>query len=255
MFFIPKIFLTSTKLELGLTQRLIWQTFLEKMSWAEVFENSKLQNKELELKKIWQRGLSAGQILLPKLESKTDWALEMAEFYINYPKPSLIFLTDLSDLSLVFQEGMLRFLEEPPKNLQIILFAQNKSQILPTIQSRCHFFSLPKDFIYQNLSAELLLKTKNKLPSPKIVCQNLLAQEPIEIEKITDLEREEIDFWLWQIESYLSEFFKQNTQKNTSFKIAQAIEKVLQAKKFNSQNLQKKLLLDWLNQFLNPIKL
>jgi hypothetical protein len=246
MFFVPIIFLTSTKLELKNTQNLIYLSFSEKRNYSEIFDLQNSSGKSMEninLQKIWQKGLASKQLTIANLEAKNDWNQEMSSFYTNYSKPSLVFLADLADISLIFQEGMLRFLEEPPENLQIILFAQNKSQILATIQSRCQFFSLPKSFIYQNLSSDFLEKIKKKFPLPKLVCQNLLSQKPLQIDKISDLERDEIDFWLWQLESYLIEFFKQNPNP----KIAKIIEKVLLAKKFNFQNLQKKFVLDSLS--------
>jgi DNA polymerase III, delta subunit len=246
MFFVPIIFLTSTKLDLNNAQNLIYFSFLKKRNYSEIFDLINLNEKLLEsvdLQKIWQKGLASKQLTIANLEAKSDWNQEMSSFYTNYPKPSLVFLADLANLSIIFQEGMLRFLEEPPQNLQIVLFAQNKSQILSTIQSRCQFFSLPKSFIYQNLSLDFLAKIKKKFPLPKLACQNLLNQKPLQIEKINDLEREEIDFWLWQLESYLIEFFKQNPNP----KIAKTIEKVLLAKKFNFQNLQKKFVLDYLS--------
>lgn len=157
------------------------------------------------------------------------------EVYIKYNQPSLLFLGDLTIYSEVLQEAMLKLLEEPPANLYIVLFAQNLSQIKPTIISRSSIKLLGDNIVFKNLDARLIEKIK-KLPTPKDSVTCLLSNKKIEIDKIADFERDELDFWMWQIQTNLSAIYTQQPQTQ----IAQVLFRIIKARQLNSQNLQKK---------------
>ena len=197
----------------------------------------------------WQKYRNSGQIILfePKESGKDSDVVQFNNFVSStlnkvFEKPTLLFLGDLSELSNGVQEASLKLLEEPPQNLIIIIFAQNLSRIKPTIISRCRIQTIPIPIVFQNLNSKVAEKVK-KLPEPSLVVKNLLGNIKIEVEKVSDYEREEIDMWLWQIETNLGMIYKEKPEP----KIAQSITKVLRARQLNNQNLQKKFSIGWLN--------
>ncbi|NJL97180.1 hypothetical protein HC864_05250 [Candidatus Gracilibacteria bacterium] len=176
---------------------------------------------------------------------KKDYKKSLLSLYEHREKPTLLFLGDLERYSLPLQEGMLRLLEEPPQNLHIILFSQTQSNILSTITSRSRVHTLPLEYIFQIIDPLMLQKVQNKLPPVKeSVVSILKSPSSILIDNINKVEREEITFWLWQINEYLSQAYTKNPTK----RLATKIHAVLQAINYNSQNLQKKFVLETLNQ-------
>jgi hypothetical protein len=140
------------------------------------------------------------------------------------------------------QEGMLRILEEPPENLYIVLTAENKSQILPTITSRSHLIRLSEKLILELLDTSLLENVRKKLPEMKKFYPGYINDKFQLSPDHKKLERQEIDLWLWQLEFTLRKVFAQKKD----LRIAKKIEKVLYAKTLNNQNLQKKFVLEGL---------
>lgn len=65
-------------------------------------------------------------------------------------KPNLernvIVINDADNLTIRAQNHLLKILEEPPGDSLIILLAENISNLLPTVNSRCIKFRLPDDF-------------------------------------------------------------------------------------------------------------
>ena len=235
--FQTNLYLTQTYLNLDILQQRLAFSFFTKQNFD--FE---IDNTIEALENNWKLHLSQNQIIIWNGESTENESKKEAfkkfinsEVYIKYNQPSLLFLGDLTTYSDLLQEAMLKLLEEPPANLYIVLFAQNLSQIKPTIISRCSIKLLNNDTVFKNLDARLLEKVK-KLPQPKDVVNALLANKKVEIEKISDFERDELDFWMWQIQTNLSMLYAEQPQT----KIASAISKTLQARQLNSQNLQKK---------------
>jgi hypothetical protein len=235
------LFLTQTSLELNDIQFNLAHNF---------FGNNKIEvNSDKTNENVWDKYRNTGQIILfEPTDLGTDSKKEtfkkflQNDVWVSYAKPTLLFLGDLSQYSESLQEGMLKLLEEPPANLVIILFAQNLSRIKPTIISRSRIQSIPTQIIFQNLNLKIIEKVK-KLPEPSIVVKNLLSNIKVEIEKVSDYEREEIDMWLWQIETNLGMIYKEKPEN----KIAENITKVLKARQLNDQNLQKKFSIGWLN--------
>jgi DNA polymerase III, delta subunit len=242
--FQTNLFLTQTYLELERLQKRLAYSFFDKQK-LELVDG--IATKELE--HVWNLHLSQNQIIVwngqsAETESKKEAFKKFinSEVYIKYNQPSLLFLGDLTTYSDVLQEAMLKLLEEPPVNLHIILFAQNLSQIKPTIISRCSIKLIDNQNIFGNLDLRLLEKVK-KLPEPKLAVANLINNKKVEIEKIADFERDEIDFWMWQIQTNLTMAYASEPQNQ----IASAIGRVLLARQLNSQNLQKKFAIGQIN--------
>ena len=230
------IFLTQTKLDLDTIKLNLAQSFFE-TNRVELSEKVSMAESQ-----SWEHYRSGGQILdwdgaTTDTESKKENFRRFIqnEVYINYTQPTLLFLGELGTYSDTLQEGMLKLLEEPPKNLQIVIFAMNKSKIKGTILSRCNMVNIPTKIVFENLNQKLVEKVK-KLPEPRIVVENLLKNNSIEIEKISDWERSELDFWLWQIQTNLEILFKSQPQRQ----IANKIISVLTARNLNTENVQKK---------------
>lgn len=192
--------------------------------------------------KNWHKYLNNGQILEPNFSKKVEFREQQNSWYQTYNLPTLFFLGDLSQHSESLQEGMLRFLEEPPKNLYPILFAQDKSEILPTILSRSTTINLSRNFVLKHLSSEKLEKIAKTLPPAKQFALDLITDKKLELPDFSKIERDEIDFWLWQISCWIEEFYKQQPLP----KIADKLQKILRSRKLNQQNLQKKLAVAWM---------
>jgi DNA polymerase III, delta subunit len=184
---------------------------------------------------------SQQRVLVMEFEDKDDFRSSLSGIYKKYSEPVMLFLGNLANYSTALQEGMLRLLEEPPQNLHIVLFAQSRARILPTIISRSQFYVLPESFVLQNLNNKIQTKVTKKLPQPGEVVKDLIANK-FNFEVIKEpskLEREEIDLWLWQLGIYLSQYYKQRPVEQ----IARKIQRVLEAQKLNNQNTQKKFVL------------
>jgi hypothetical protein len=198
-------------------------------------------NSEL-LDSNWLKGLQQGLIWQPKIDSKEDYRGILLSFYAVYTKPTVMFLGNLDDYSLALQEGMLRLLEEPPANLYLILFSQTKSTVLPTIYSRCKVSVVPSQLVLSHLDPSKLANLKAKQCDPKKSVKNLLAGKKLwDVQDLGQLERDEIDFWLWQILAYLEIMYT----KDPKPQIAALIQQVSLSRKFNLDNVQKKLALSY----------
>lgn len=241
------LYLTQTYLQVENIQKLITDAFLQNNTFL------LSSNQVLITEEMWQRYQNLGQIIIWS-SSKTETESQKEQFrrfiqtevYMRYKQPTILFLGDLTEYSDTLQEGMLKLLEEPPDNLFIVLLAQSLSILKPTVISRSQIHTLPLPLILANLD-QLLLEKIKKLPSPKDVVNNLLTNQKIEVEKVSDYERNELDFWLWQVQINLSFVYQQSSDSNTSQKVAEVLSKVLQARKLNTDNLQKKFSLGWLN--------
>lgn len=225
------IILTETYLDLDKLQMLLADNFVLKHS----LDPRNLTNANPEQDQ-YQHYLSTSRILSPNLEGKDDLPQYLASLYETRTIPTLLFLGDLNSYSEQMQEGMLRILEEPPTNLYIALFAHNSNQIIATITSRSQIYQLPNQLIRQLLDPVLLDKVKTKLPSPSQTFKDLL-QGQFALPDLNKVEREEIDFWLWQIQSYCEAGYKQQP----NLKIEQILTRVIQAREYNLSNVQKKL--------------
>ncbi len=225
------IILNETYLDLDKLQRLVATNFVE---------NKTLNPKDLDKIEIdedkFEHYLSTSKIIIPELKGKEGLPEYLSSLYETRSTPTLLFLGDLSSYSEQMQEGMLRILEEPPTNLNIVLFAQSPSQIIPTISSRSQIFKLPTAMISKLLDPTLLDKVKSKLPSPAQTIKDLTSNQ-FSLPDLNKVEREEIDFWLWQLQCYCEAYYKQQA----SPKIEMALTNIIQAREYNLSNVQKKL--------------
>jgi hypothetical protein len=233
------IFLTRTFVDKDKLSKLIAYNYFEaKTDFQVFFEKQKEVSEEVE--QSWQYNLNARRIIETDFQGKDEFSAKLMEMYQTYNEQTLLFLGDLSEYSLPLQEGMLRILEEPPTNLQIILYAKSKNNILPTIVSRCGFHLLPEPFVLQNLEQNLLEKVKKKLPEIATTVKTLASRpDSFQLPDLKTVEREELDFWLWQIGYYLEAVYR----KNQTYQISALIEKIRTAQNLNHQNLQKKFIL------------
>jgi hypothetical protein len=221
------------------------ETFLETQNLVQIVASSFFEFKfsKIELSPSFDKDKFERQILVPKIENMDDYKKYLPSLFQNYPEPTLVFLGDLSTLHESVQQGLLKLLEEPPANLFAVLFAQNQSQIIPTIKSRSRIHLLPKNIIMQNLEPQMMETVKKKLPLVADIYKLIIQKKLFELPDFKNIEREEISLWLWQLTTYLEMAY---TQKPES-QIALALEKTIFAQLLNSQNLQKKLVVSWLN--------
>lgn len=240
-----------------LTQTFLDRRLLTQLLVANYFEHpnhnfnlpADLEWDATELSQIWEKYRAFGQVLVANLSEKRDLTASLLDFYQNYPSSTVLFLGDLHELSLPTQEGMLKLLEEPPRNLQIILFAQDRSGILPTIASRCQLHAIPQTLSLKLLDQALLQKTQTKLPKAADFAAKMgyiqstsSSDGSMVLPDSKHLERQELDFWLWQVGVYLEMFYKQAPHANYLTSLA----KIVEARQLNRQGVQKKFVLGWL---------
>jgi hypothetical protein len=228
------------------------QAFVNELTLSQIIASSFFANQLIlpatfeydieQLKANWEQKLATNQILEANFKDKDDFKDSVMEYYQSYEKPTLLFLGNLSQYSLPLQEGMLRLLEEPPENLFIVLYAHTKSEILPTIISRSRILNLPRQFITKILDQAMVEKVKKKLPPVGEFAKGLLSSNDFNLPDLSKVEREELDFWYWQLSFYLDQYY----QLKPSLKIAQNIQKVLEAQRLNMDNLQKKFAFAWI---------
>ena len=242
------------------TYLVITQTFVDQQNLIERLTASFLASKNF--RNSWKKDLQAElgtsinlknlidtqQVIIPNLESKEDFRTQINTFYRTWPSPTLLFLGDISTYSQELQEGMLKLLEEPPSNLNIFIFAQNTQNILLTILSRSTKLILPKDYVLANLDQSMCQNLKDKILPASEFTKQLISGKSIETDEKL-LEREEIDFYLWQVATNLDYIFTKDKDSQQAT-IANFIQKVAAARLLNAQNLQKKFVIKSL--FLRP---
>ena len=77
--------------------------------------------------------------------------------------PKTVIILDAHKLGIAGQNALLKTLEEPRPETEIILTAPFISSILPTIVSRCEITRINKPFQPESEIDELMLKFRNKL--------------------------------------------------------------------------------------------
>lgn len=235
------------------TTLIITQTYLDEKALIEriantFFNTGKINNfdkynNNLD-KEIYSHYKNKNQVLEFNFDQKKDFKANILSFFVRYPNPTLLFLGNLSKYSTALQEGMLKLLEEPPHNLFPVIFSLDTTNILPTISSRSQKILTPINYILANLDPNLLTATKKISPTPLEFSQSLINNYPenISLPDLKLVEREELNFWLWQVNFYLSKLY----QKNPQISLANAIKRVLEVQKLNNSNVQKKMSLGYL---------
>ncbi len=241
------IILTKTFLNLDrLKKNLAWVFFNHNFSFDLSKNNDNFyHDNEGKIDDFYRQMMDNNRIISYSFKEKKEMKEAVMEFYYKREKPTLLFMGDLSSYSIPLQEGMLRFLEEPPQNLYIILFSKDKSIILPTITSRSNIISLSDKQIFSNLNSHLHETIQKKFPSPKQTAVDLYSKKSITVDDIKKTEREEIEYWLWQVKSYVELLFCKKPTKHGS-DIILAIHKAMN---LNNQNLQKKFVIESINLF------
>ena len=227
-----------------LTQTYVDYNYLDKLVTYSYFNFNfgnwgELENiKEVSLQTSWQKIHNSGQVHLLNIENKDDYQNKIQALYQNFETPQLVLFGYIGNLDISVQQAMLKLLEEPPKNVQIVIYGHSLNQILPTINSRVKIFNLPIQFILSHLDQDLLTQVKKKLPNPADFCKAMLSKTAI-MPDPKDLERREIDFWLWQNLYYMQQLYLGQPLDQ----VANSIFNLTQAYNYNNSNLQKKLAL------------
>lgn len=185
---------------------------------------------------------SENRIIIIDPQSKEDYRVFLSHQRYSFSSPSIMFCGNLSSYSQQLQEGMLRLLEEPPEHLQIILFSRDESTVIPTIRSRCQSMYLPTKRVFALLDNQYIQSVSKKLPPPSEIVKQLIQNTALATLQTLDyatLEREDIEFWFWQIATNL-EFLYKKTPKTD---IAKLISRVYSARILNQSNAQKKLVI------------
>ena len=192
-------------------------------------------------------GAPAPNYIQLDLTSKKDYRDKINQLYIKQDKPTLATLGQISNLHITVQEGMLRLLEEPPQNLQLVILAKTSQELLETISSRCQVISLPLQLVFQILPQGLIEKVSKKLPSYQDFAKDMISgyddakyKDAFTGPKLKKVERNELDFWLWQMQTYLGKIMESGSH---TLPAAKALSKVIESRQLNNQNLQKRLVL------------
>lgn len=130
--------------------------------------------------------------------------------------------------------SLLKFLEEPPKNTFAILASKNKTDILPTIRSRCNYMVLESsqtDLKENNVLIELLSKSKNEILLENIKLKKMDKSELIElvesayqtIQKKYYLNSKMCEVWLEFIQDLKFSFAKNLSIDNWLIKITEVL--------------------------------
>lgn len=231
------IYLTQTHVNKDILQRQIAYCFYQYGTFSLSTKDVTLISQS-DLDQKFYTLINTQQVILMDFSSKSDYRDTILSLYKSYKAPTIVFLGNLNQYSTQLQEGMLRILEEPPYNLYIVLFAHNHREILPTILSRSQLYLIPNNQIIKMLDASLSEKVKKKLPPPGQSAQKIMLSkfDYNEIKDFSKLEREEIDFWLWQVGAYLNEYYKQKPHES----IGLGLKKILESQKLNNENSLKK---------------
>jgi DNA polymerase III, delta subunit len=182
-----------------------------------------------------------GKWIIPDYSSKSDFKEDLSNLQIEYPIKTNLLLGDLDTLSLSFQQSILKFLEEPPSNLQIFITKKSEYMLLPTIKSRVEIISLTNQEVVSMLNLEYIEGLKKSF-TPVNDATNKLLKSSMTLEDfgdIANIEREDIIFYLWQIGYYLTTAY--TTDPNPI--IGKRITDVLLSKQNLMQSMQKKIAL------------
>lgn len=238
---VSNLIITKTVIDNLLLQKVINYYFIEN-KLALINKIKKIPESNI-LDNLWENSINKGGVIVKNFIDKKHFRLEILDLYKNYDSKTLIFLGNLNEYSEQLQEGMLRFLEEPPVNTIPVLFIENENLLLPTIQSRVNKVYISNYLLFELLDNNDLEKIRNTFPSPKETVKYLLnSPEKIKFPDLSKIERYQIDIWLWQLQLYLEKYFIETSNP----RVANCIAKVSKALQLNQQNIQKKLTLEYL---------
>lgn len=129
------------------------------------------------------------------------------------------------------QNALLKLLEEPQKNLYLILIAQSTDKLLPTVQSRCQIIKITETGKTKKTAilAEILMLS----PGEKLLFLS---------KKISD--RETAEKFIQNIINELEDQLKENTNQMPTGQISDMLGKAIKAKNMMDGNVNYKLILD-----------
>ena len=192
-----------------------------------------------------QRLINTGQIMVLPTQSKQDLSQNLLPFFVKYDQSTYLILGSLSEISLAMQEGLLRFVEEPPQNLNLILVARSKSEILTTLISRCEVKTLPTKVSVKYLDKVKSDQLLSGLPKPKDFIQALLQNKKLNNPEFKNITRDAWETWLWQLEYLCSEVIFKNP---SDIRLNNIFENIISAKKLNQANVLNRLV--WAQLFV-----
>lgn len=238
-YFTTKLYITSTSLDLEKVNMIVFNTL-------ETGEKFDINNIEY-ITQNYNSKVNQGIIVEPKFEKKEDFKEILSSIYQQYSSKTYLFLGDINSYSIQLQEGLLKLIEEPPANLQIIIYSQNTNNILPTIKSRSIIKPLSEEIIGFCLDQEILRKVKEFFPSPLEFSKEYVSSSASHLNSnqidLKKIERMELNMWLWQVLFCLKQIYKAN---NGSRIIASRIQSVIISIDLNNNNIQKKLAFEFL---------
>lgn len=141
----------------------------------------------------------------------------------------IVVIKKINTASLEAQNALLKILEEPPINTGIILFAETKDQVLPTILSRCKIVKLKEEIPLRPIEQDFAGQAKD----PKVLFEQLSKMSPGEKLKIAqDLAKNKAEtlFYLTRLLETCEEYIKNNPDD----KIIEFVENTLEAYKLAS---------------------
>ncbi|MGL4758770.1 MAG: hypothetical protein ACRCXZ_05515 [Patescibacteria group bacterium] len=180
-----------------------------------------------------------GKWLITDYVSKSDFKEDYANLNIEYPTRTNIYLGNLDDLSLNFQQSILKFLEEPPANLQIFISKSNEYKLLGTIKSRTELVNISIEQALNMIDQDYIDKLKGYFLPPSDAVKKLLNSS-MELEDFGDLaniERSDLNFYLWQIKLNLTYLYASTFDT----KIAKRIIDIQSCQQNLLDNCQKKI--------------
>lgn len=239
------LIVTETKLDTDQLIRVLSESFFDQNAFKISTDNF---DKYLESSKTnFNLRLSNDEVKILSGDSKKELINLLTDLYRVYQKESLVFIDQIDSYDISLQHGLLKILEESPKNLNFVLISKTFNNILPTITSRTNLINIQDDPKIKLLDKELLEKVKQKLPKPgefiKDLINTKIQSQFIAIPDLTKVERDEIDFWLWQV------LFNLKTLKKTNDLpiISSLINATILALDCNYKSLQKKFVFENFN--------
>jgi hypothetical protein len=190
------------------------------------------------------KDLYPGKWIISDYSSKSDFKDDLANLEIDYPILTNIYLGNLEQFSVNFQQSILKFLEEPPINLRIFISKPNEFRLLTTIKSRVDIVYLDSSTILTLLDPIYIDKLKKLFLPPSLAVKKLVSSN-LDLEDFGDIskaEREDIINYLWLIKFNLETLYIENFKPI----YAKRIEDVLISIQSLNESCQKKIALAYL---------
>jgi hypothetical protein len=190
------------------------------------------------------KDLYPGKWIISDYSSKSDFKDDLANLEIDYPILTNIYLGNLEQFSVNFQQSILKFLEEPPTNLRIFISKPNEFRLLTTIKSRVDIVYLDSSTVLTLLDPIYIDKLKKLFLPPSEAVKKLVSSN-LDLEDFGDIskaEREDIINYLWLVKFNLETLYTENFKPI----YAKRIEDVLISIQSLNESCQKKIALAYL---------